>query len=599
MPASNIEEAKIIVDKILHYHTETSIGDWTQTLTFVADDEDANSHVGPSETMTQIIGSQYPNYNINKIWMDAYEQVSFGSGNKYPKVNEDINKAIDSKGTLIFNYVGHGGENGMAHERVVTRSEINSWSNYDKLSFYITASCELAKIDNLELESPGELMLFNPNGGAIGLVATTRVVYIGANTDLNFEIINNNMFEVIDNKLQPLGDTYKNTRNAAFEEINKRCFMLLADPAMSLHHPQFNAVTTKINGIEIGLFNDTLSALSLVTIEGEIRDRDNKLYSNYNGTLYPTFFDKPSTYKTLANDEGSIPIQFNMQDRVIYKGQVSITNGKFSFQFVIPKDIAYNIGSGKLSYFGKDGISDAGGAEYKYNIGGTSEGIVADKTPPAVKLFIDDESWSFGGTTNTTPDLLATIFDQSGINTIGSGIGREMEAILDEGTEQETSIILNDFYTPELNSYQSGKIKYAFNDLSPGTHTLRLKVWDVYNNSAEDYTEFVVAEDENITVSNLLNHPNPFSTFTTFHFDHNKAGQSLNVVLNISSIAGNVVKSLSKEIVSASAHSSEINWDGLDNYGDKLARGVYLYTLKFTAEDGSSLTKTEKLYITN
>jgi hypothetical protein len=599
LPVTNIEEAKIVVDKILHYHDIASKGNWMQTLTFVGDDEDGNDHLGPSESMTTIIRNQYPVFNINKIWLDAYEQVSFGSGNKYPEVNEEIGKAINSKGTLIFNYVGHGGENGMAHERVVTRPEISSWNNYDKLSFYITASCELAKIDNLEIESPGELMLLNPNGGAIGMVATTRVVYIGANTDLNFEIVNNNMFDLVNGEFQTIGEIYKNTRNAAKEEVNKRCFMLLGDPAMRLLRPKYNVVTTKINDTEIGLFNDTLKALSLVKIEGEIRDQNQNPVTDYNGTLFPTFFDKFSTYKTLGNDPASIPIEFEMQNRVIYRGKSSVVNGKFSFEFVVPKDIAYNVGAGKLSYYSNDGLTDAGSAETSYLIGGTADSLADDNTPPTLKLFIDDESWIFGGTTSTKPKLYATLFDQNGINTIGSGIGREMEAILDKGTEYQKTLILNDYYIPELNSYQSGVIDYDFETLEPGRHTLSLKVWDVYNNSATDYTEFVVQEGGDVSISNLINYPNPFNKFTTFHFDHNKAGQNLIANLTITTITGKVVKSITQELPNAKSHSSEISWDGLDEFGDKLARGVYLYTLNIKAEDGSTQKKTEKLYIIN
>ena len=599
LPVTNEAEAKIVVDKILHYHDISSKGNWMQSLTFVADDENGNDHTDPSESMTKIIRNQYPAFNINKIWLDAYEQVSFGSGNKYPKVNEEIEKSIDSKGTLIFNYVGHGGENGMAHERVVTRPDIMGWNNYDKLSFFITASCELAKIDNLEIESPGELMLLNPNGGAIGMVATTRVVYIGYNTDLNFEIINNNMFNVVNGDYQTLGEIYKNTRNAANEVVNKRCFMLLADPAMRLLRPKYEAVTTKINDIEIGLFNDTLKALSLVKIEGEIRDQSQQFVSNYNGTLYPTFFDKFTSYKTLGNDPSSIPIEFEMQNRVIYKGKASVTNGKFSFEFVVPKDIAYNVGEGKLSYYSNDGLLDAGSAETNYLIGGTADSLSQDLTPPTLKLYIDDESWVFGGTTNTNAKIYATLFDENGINTIGSGIGREMEALLDKGTESERLLILNDYYVPELNSYQKGIIDYDFEALPAGRHTLSLKVWDVYNNSTSDYTEFVVQEGGDITIANLLNYPNPFNRYTTFHFDHNKAGQNLTTNLTITTITGKVVKTITQELTNAKAHSADITWDGLDSYGDRLARGVYLYTINIKAEDGTSQKKTEKLYIIN
>ena len=600
LPASNNFEAKIMVDKIIHYNSAESRGNWMQTLTFLGDDEDQNRHVQPSENMTQFIQQQSPEYNIKKIWMDAYEQVSFGSGNKYPKVNEDINKMISSQGTLIFNYVGHGGENGMAHERVVTRPEILSWTNYNKLSFYITASCELAKIDNLEIESPGELMLLNPNGGAVGMIATTRVVYIGANTDLNSNLLNNNLLKKNNGELPTLGEAYRKTRNAdPSEEINKRCFILLGDPAMRLLCPKYNVVTTRINDKEVGLFNDTLGALELVTIEGEIRGLDNQQIDNFNGELFPTFYDKPSKYNTLGQDPQSIPISFEEQNRIIYKGNVSIINGKFKFQFVVPKDIAYNVGNGKLSYYAKDGLEHAGGTELEYKIGGTSDNIVDDNVFDELDLYIDDESWVFGGLTSSKPLLIAHLMDRNGINTIGSGIGREMEAILDQGTDDEQSIILNDYYQPELNSYQRGTIEYPFDDLSSGRHTLKLKVWDVYNNSKESYTEFLVSENKAISMDNLLNYPNPFTTNTDFHFDHNKPGQNITANIIISSVAGKIVKSITQLIPNAETHCSEITWDGKDDFGDQLASGVYLYTIKLKAEDGTETSKNQKLYIIN
>lgn len=605
LPASNSSEAQIMVDKILHYHSAASRGNWIQNLTFLADDENYNDHVIPSEQMTRALSIESPMFNIKKIWMDAFEQVSFGSGNKYPQVNAEITKSIESKGSLIFNYVGHGGENGMAHERVVTRADIMAWNNYDKLSFYITASCELAKIDNLEIESPGELMLLNTTGGAVGMLATTRLVYIGANTQLNTRLVNGNLLRAVDGKLPSLGNAYKEMRNSdPNETTNKRCFILLADPAMSLLYPENRVATTAINDVPIGLFNDTtnalhdtLNALELITIEGEIRDKNNQLLSNFNGEVFPTFFDKPSSYKTLGNDPTSYVLDFQEQNRVLYKGVITATNGKFKFQFIVPKDIAYNIGKGKLSYYAKDGLVHAGGTELNYYVGGTSDSILVDNKFDALDLFIDDESWVHGGTTSNTPLLLARLSDSNGINTIGSGIGREMVGILDKGTDAEQTIILNDYYKPDLNSYQSGRIEYPFANIPDGRHTLSLKVWDVYNNSAEAYTEFLVANAEGIALNNILNYPNPFTSFTTFHFDHNKSGQNIMVQISIMNVTGRVIKNITQEIANAPAHVQSIDWDGRDEYGDQIGRGVYLYTLSVKAEDGTTSSKTEKLYI--
>ena len=174
-----------------------------------------------------------------------------------------------------------------------------------------------------------------------------------------------------------------------------------------------------------------------------------------------------------------------------------------------------------------------------------------------------------------------------------------MEAIIDAGTESQQSVILNDYFKAQLNSYTERTIEYPLENMSAGRHTLKLIVWDVYNNSAEAYTEFVIGENEDISLNNVLNYPNPFNNYTEFHFDHNKSGQNITVKLNILSVAGNVVKSITQEITNAPAHSSEITWDGRDDFGDRLARGVYLYNLEVRAEDGTTSSKTEKLYIVN
>lgn len=599
LPVSSTYEADLIVTKIKNYHNQ-SFGDWVNKVTFLADDENYNAHLFCSEHLTGIIANENPNLNINKFYLDAYEQVSFGSGNKYPDVNRDCDRAIQ-QGTLIFNYVGHGGHSSMAHERVVTRDQMRSWVNPDRLSFFITASCELAAFDNPGQQSPGELMLFNSNGGAVGMIATTRVVYLFTNCDINQAIIQNNLFNLVGNGSNPLGDAYTDMRNRSSfgDHVNKRSFLLLADPAMGLLIPSKKVVTTSINGVPFGQFKDTLSALEKVTITGEVRDENNAIISNFNGNLYPTVYDKFSVIRTRGNDPESMDTTFEVQNNVIYKGKITVTNGQFSFSFVIPKDIAYQFGFGKISYYATDQYDHAGGYEGNIIIGGTADSLSDDQIEPELKLFIDDRSWVFGGTTGYTPLLLADIFDSSGINMVGSGIGREMEAILDEGTDNERLIILNDYFEAELNSYQKGTISYRFTDLEPGWHTVKLKVWDVYNNSTTAYTEFLVIDDSEIAIDHLLNYPNPFTTFTTFHFDHNKAGQNIDVNLTIYTVTGQVVRTFNTTLINASTHSSEISWDGRDEYGDELAAGVYIYTVEIRTEDDSTVKQTQKLYLLN
>ncbi|MBI1306188.1 MAG: type IX secretion system sortase PorU [Bacteroidetes bacterium] len=597
IPCRTQEQANIALNKVTHYHEKPALGEWRNNVTFLGDDEDNNTHFRDSENVSKKIDNQAPVFNIKKIYLDAYEEQSYGSGQKYPEVNDEIDHSFD-RGQLIFNYLGHGGSSGMAHERVVTREQIRAWSNYDKLPVVITATCELSRYDDPSQDSPGELMLFDDDGGAIALITTTRIVFIGNNYNLNDKIIDNNMFNI--SSVRPtLGEIMMKGKNNSLRAVNQRNFTLLGDPGVVMAYPKYNVVTTAINDSVIGIqAMDTFKAFSKMKIDGEIRDHNNQLIPDFNGVVFPTVFDKYVKYLTLGNDPESKVDSFFMQNSVLYRGQVSVQNGKFSFQFVVPKDIAYQFGNGKISYYAmNENLDDANGYEKDIKVGGSISDIATDTTGPSIDLFMDDFSFVFGGITGTKPILLCKLFDENGINTVGNGIGRDITAILDEGTEQEKIIVLNDYYQATLDSYQEGLIRYPMEALSNGRHTIRVRVWDVYNNTAEDYTEFIVATDENLKIDHILNYPNPFTTATTFHFDHNRAGMNLDVLIQVMTVSGKVVKTLESMNNNGDSHFSAIDWDGRDDFGDKLARGVYIYKVTVRSEDGKKTSEIQKLVL--
>jgi hypothetical protein len=598
IPASNQEEARIFVDKVVKYHETSSFGDWRNRLTFLADDEDGNRHILDNEIVTSFILSQKKEYNVNKIYLDAYEQVSFGSGQKYPEVNVDVNKSFE-KGHLIFNYLGHGGSSGLAHERVITRGQILSWTNSEALPLVVTATCELSRFDDPAEKSPGELLMFSERGGAIALITTTRLVYLGNNSDLNEQVFDENIFTLHDGIKPTLGMVFQRTKNNSNKAINQRNFILLGDPAMRVAFPEYKVITTSINDSIVGQQSiDTFKAFEKIKITGAVTS-NGSVVSDFNGFVYPTIFDKFSTFRTLANDLGSYPYNYKMQNSVLYRGKVSVINGLFSFQFIVPKDIAYQFGNGKISYYAENGSIDGHGFKDDFLIGGSGQKVTNDSKGPDIELFMDNAQFVFGGLTGSRPELIAKIFDENGVNTVGNGIGRDLLAIVDEGTANEQTIVLNDFYTSKLDSYQEGEIRYKMEELNEGKHTLKLKVWDVYNNSNEAYTEFIVSSDEDIALQHILNYPNPFTTHTTFHFDHNKVGQELDISVQIFTVAGNLVKTFNINEYAQSGHFQNIDWDGRDQYGDKLARGVYLYKIAVKSEDGSSTSDFQKLMLLN
>jgi len=596
MPVKTPEEASEMVAKIRSYLNPENKGDWQNVLCFIGDDEDSNTHVDDAEQLSTKIDTAYSSFIIKKIFLDAYVQEVSAVGEEYPQAVIDLNNRIN-KGALIVNYSGHGSEQTLAHERLVTINDINNWSNFEHLSLFFTGTCEFSRFDNYSQTdnktqtSAGEYVFLNPKGGAIAMFTTARVSYSQSNFNLNNNAYDY-MFEGDENGRYRFGDIYMLAKNATTGQ-NRRYFALFGDPALQLNYAENEIITTSINGNSVKN-TDTLSALEHVTITGEIRNRSGKKLTDFNGTVYPTVLDKNKEFKTLGN-EGEEPYYYYYQNNTLFKGRASVTNGDFSFSFIVPKDIYYNYDFGKISYFAKDGNSDGRGYFKDFIIGGTSNNISEDNEGPEIKLYMNDSTFINGGMTNQSPSVFAKLSDQSGINTAGSGIGHDITAIIDAKTSE--MFVLNDYYEAELNSYQKGKVDYGLYKLDEGEHTLTLKAWDVYNNSSEKEISFMVVESTDFTINRLFNYPNPFTTNTSFFFEHNQPGTELDVLLQIFTVSGKVVKTLHTQMATTGFLSEPMEWNGTDDFGANIGRGVYIYRLKITTPTGKNVEKYEKLLI--
>lgn len=614
LPVKTPEEALNMVNKIIHYQSDESsaitpvpgcaaaldqsnsvFGNWRNVIALIGDDEDGSIHMSQADELANFFESTHPEYNIDKIYLDAYPQQSTPGGSRYPDVNDAIRRRIFA-GALIVNYTGHGGVNGWAHERILDVSGINSWNNFDKLSLFVTATCEFSKFDDPGKVSAGEMVLLNPNGGAIAMVTTTRLVYSGQNSTLNNKFLQHT-FTPLGSRMPAIGEAIMNTKNSSAvisTGANNRKFLLLGDPAVTLAYPRHQVVTTEIN--QPGTSDDTLQALKKIIIKGEVRDDSNVRMSGFNGIVYPTIYDKSVKVTSLVNDPGERAFTFNLRKSVIYNGKASVDSGAFSFTFIVPKDIAYNIGQGKISYYADNGTTDANGYT-TVMIGGTATDFENDAAGPEMRLYMNDEKFAFGGITNQNPLLLVTLHDASGINTVGTGIGHDITAVLD-GNSQKT-IVLNEFYKADLDNYQKGRVEYPLSNLENGRHSIKVKAWDVFNNSTEAYTEFVVADDAQMALSNVMNYPNPFTSSTSFIFEHNCPCKELFVTIKIMTVSGKVVKTITQEVISDGFRVDKdiITWDGLDDYGETIGRGIYVYKLNVRTPQGNSAHEFEKLVI--
>ena len=612
IPINTKQEAKEMLQKIKNYsaNSNSSIAtcsngesssvfrDWRNIVTMVSDDEDNNAYFTDVEIMANKVEQSNPEMNIVKIHSDAYAQEVTPVGERIPDAFEAIKNKVES-GSLLVNYIGHGGETGWAHEQILTNSTVNSWTNYNRLPVFMTATCEFSRFDDHDRTSAGELILLNADGGGIGLFTTTRLVYASPNEWLN-RCFYDTVFDKINNIPQTMGDIYLATKNKfaiTNGDPNYRKFALLGDPAIKLALPEYKIVMDSINGFVINSYNDTIKALSKVNVSGHVENLNGQILTSYNGTLYNKIFDKISSLSTLGTNSNSYVAPFSMWKNVIYKGKTSLNNGYFDFEFIVPQDISFQYGNARFSFYCEDSQNDANGYNNSITIGGINTNAPIDNDGPLIELYINDESFVSGGMADENPKLFAKIFDENGINTVGNGIGHNIEAYIDNNTSE--SIILNDYYESDLDTYKSGEISYSFSNLEEGNHTLTLKVWDVYNNSSKAEIEFIVHNEQEIQLSHVLNYPNPFTSKTDFFFEHNQICDYLDVSIQLFTISGKLIKTINNRVHSESFRSEGISWNGRDDFDDKLAPGVYIYTLKVTNERMESAEKTEKLVILN
>ena len=591
IPAATLYQAEIVVNKVLNYYNPETLGSWRNVICFIGDDEDGNLHMRDSDTLASKVNRNHKEFITDKIYLDAFLQESIAGVERYPEVTDAINKRV-KEGVLVLNYVGHANDRFMADEHVLDVSNINSWSNANSLPIFVTATCEFSRFDGDET-SAGEYVLFNPTGGGIGLFSTTRVVYAGPNFELS-----KNFYDVVFGKDENgnhyrMGDIIRlaKVKTIYGYRTNKRNFSLLADPALKLSYPENKVITTTINQHNATEIPDTIGALQKVTISGYIADNSGNKLNQFSGRITPTVFDKAVRMKTLGNG-GETPMEFEVQENVIYKGVANVENGEFSFSFVIPKDISYKLGEGKIVYYAENGVVDAHGAFENFIIGGNSSNQIVDNSGPDIQLFMDSESFVSGDVTSKNPTLLAYLSDENGINTVGTGIGHDITAILDN--DYSNVLVLNKYYQSNYNDYTSGILEFPFRNLSEGNHSLKLKAWDVANNSSEVEIEFY--DSGEFVISGITNYPNPVTDYTYFTFEHNQSDATLDIIVEIFDQQGSRIDFFTTSVGSNGLNSNPVRWD-IENVSGRLKGGIYFYRITAQNNDNLLSSKSGKFLI--
>ncbi|MCX6279747.1 MAG: type IX secretion system sortase PorU [Bacteroidetes bacterium] len=598
-PVSTVAEAQAMVDKIIHYSaTNYPVrSDWRNVVTFLADDEDKNLHMQQAEEMVAIVGESYPTYNINKIYFDAYKMIEIPGGQRFPDANRAVNEAV-SKGSLIVNYTGHGGEAGWSKEQVITTADILSWKNADKLPVFVTATCEFSRFDNPERYTAGEMLINQPGGGAIALYSTTRLAYAGYNIQLNKSFFEHLMDKTEEGQYIKMGDLIRLSKNDNKNNYQLRNFVLLGDPAQSIAFADYVVKTKSINGKNAN-YPDTASGLSTVVVNGQIEDAAGQKVTSFNGVISCKVFDKPVTYSTLGNrsrDGDNFPEPFKIENSLLFSGDVPVTAGEFWITFTMPKGISLQFGNGKISYYAYNDTYDASGYSDMIVIGGQDPSVDPGNEGPEIGMFLNDRTFISGGQTTASPVLIADFADTNGINWLGLGIGHEIEAVLDY--DRAHAIVLNDYYQQTFNSSTRGSLEFLLPELTQGKHTLSLKAWDMFDNSSEKVISFYIPGTPSLNVTNVKTAPNPMSESTRFLFQPNTyLTEDLDIIIRIYNLQGKLVTTLNSTWSTTPTDLPAISWDGTDASGTKLKNGLYPYKMIFSGKTGSYHETSQKLMI--
>ncbi len=596
-PVNTVDEAKDAVNKVKEYLTNQYQGKWKTQLTFLGDDGDNNIHMRDADRLARKVSVSHPEFDINKIYFDSYQKITTSTGKAFPEVNELIDKTV-LEGTLVFNYTGHGGENGLAHERVLTIPMIEAWTNLDRLPLFVTATCEFSRFDDYNHTSAGELVFLNNVGGGIGLFTTTRLVY----SSLNF-IINNNLYNHIfekdenGNKLK-LGDIMKKTKNASGSSINILNFTLLSDPAIPLAYPGKYVETLKVNDKPVDEYVDTIKALSKAKIEGEIVAGDMAPVTDFNGIMDIVMYDKPSTVMTMGND-GATPFEYEMFQNKIFTGQVSVTDGKYLSEFMVSKDIRYNIADARVSYYASDDNGgEAFGANNDIPVGGVSEDPPFDEQGPEIVLYLNKSTFVSGGSTGTRPLLYAQLYDENGINTTGIGIGHDLTLVIDD--DKSRTMVMNGYFQAEPNSYQKGMVVFQLPEQTPGPHKLSFKAWDNLNNSSTAEIGFNVDDKGELNVEQVSFFPNPvgYSGSAQLYFTHDEPNSSVNIEMSTYTISGQLLNKENIKTVSQGSSIQPVSWYPVNSDGVRLGPGIYVVRFNVLTQTGKSTVFSKKILVT-
>ncbi|MDZ7344641.1 MAG: type IX secretion system sortase PorU, partial [candidate division KSB1 bacterium] len=505
IPARSLADVEVYVDKIIKYETVPAFGPWRNTAVMVADDE-LGPGAAPSSSETVhirdteiLINTRTPPYlDVKKLYLTEYAAVQSASisGIRKPSATETLLRLINN-GSLLVNYVGHGNSEVWSHERVLNlATDFQRIQNGERQALWVAATCTFGKFDKNEGQSFSEELIFAPRRGAIAVVATARDVFANQNAALNQQYYRF-LFENNQQISARIGMALVLARMQTGITVNDEKFHVLGDPSLRIGIPRYSA---RIQSVK----PDTIKALAVMTVSGNVQ-RDGVDWLDFNGTVRLEALD--SRRHVSYQSPGGFTMNYTIPGNALFRGEAPVQNGRFNVQFFVPKDITYGGQTGRINLYFWNSNSDGNGYRDNLPVGGTIGNFV-DRTGPEIEInFLGVENFRAGGVVGKNPVLRAIIADTlSGVNITGE-IGHKITLTLD-GREDD-KIDITDLFNYVSGSYTRGTVVYPLGDLPEGRHTAEINAWDNLNNSNTAGVEFVVRSQDQLSLHQVLNYPNP------------------------------------------------------------------------------------------
>ena len=598
-PITTLAEAKTSVDKVISYTRDSKSGAWKNKICLVADDGNSGDtysieHASQANKLAVYIEDNHPTYISRKLYFDAFKRSMAGGKPSYPDIRTNIQKEL-KEGVLLINYTGHGDAVSWAEERVMTQTDINSFT-YTNLPLWIIAACDFAPFD-AQSTSAGEDVFLSKKSGGIAIFSTSRVAWSAPNFRMNMQFMKY-LFEKQNGRHLTLGEVMKNAKNDC-KDIELMSYVLLGDPSMTLTYPdEYSMDITEINGKILTDEPVNIRAFEKINAKGKV-SLSGASATQFNGLLSVTVFDSQEQITTLDNNETDTTLTYFDYPNIMYIGNDSVRDGEFTFSFTVPKDISYSYHNGKISLYAIDGNNrkEANGFYKNFTVGGTANSFETDETGPDIRrIYLNSSDFKDGSKVNETPLFTAIVWDKSGINVGGSSIGHDIMLTIDNSPSLSYS--LNSYYSTHLVGEEGeGIIKFPIPTLESGRHTAEFKVWDIHNNSSSQVIGFVVADNYKPSIIDLIAAPSPATDRVNFMISHDLPESMVNVEIQVFDIAGKLQWKYSESGSSNLFDSYSIPWDLTNGAGGHLPSGIYFYRVIMSSNQSQEVSKSKKLII--